>query len=75
MRFFNFFQSGSRVVQSFIPGALLESSLLADQRSSESVWAVDEFMAIPAFNTEFPLIHGIGLRRESSQELSVEHFQ
>src|SRR4030042_358355 len=71
----NLFQSGSRIVQGLVPGALLESSVLADHGARESVRAVNEFVAVPTFDTEFALIHGIGLGRESPQELSVKDFQ
>ena len=67
MSFFNFPQSGSGEIEGFVPGDLLEISVFADQRLGESVGALDEFMNIPAFDTEFPLIHGIGLRRKSSR--------
>jgi hypothetical protein len=69
------FQSRRRIVQGFVPGALLEPAVFTDQGAGESIRIVNEFMAIPAFDTEFPLIHGIGLGREGPQELSVEDFQ
>jgi hypothetical protein len=69
------FQSGGRIVEGLVPGALLESTVLADHGGRESVRAVDEFVAIPTFDAEFALIHGIGLGRESPQELSVKDFQ
>jgi hypothetical protein len=68
-------QAGGRIVQGLIPGAFLESAVLADQGRCESIGIVNEFVAIPAFDTEFPLIHGIGFGRESPQELSVQDFQ
>jgi hypothetical protein len=71
----DFFQPGSRIVQRLIPGTLLESAVLADQGRCESIGIVNEFVAIPAFDTEFPLIHGIGFGRESPQEFSVQDFQ
>jgi hypothetical protein len=73
--FLDLFQPGSRIVERLVPGTLLESTVLADHGRRESVRVVNELVAIPAFDTEFTLIHGIGLGREGPQELSVEDFQ
>ena len=69
------FQSGSGKVESLVPRDLFEFSILAHEGLGEPVGALDEFMSIPALDTQFALVHGISLGRKRSQQRSVHDLQ
>ena len=62
-------------IECLVPRDFLEFSVLAHQGLGEPVGALDEFMSIPALDAQFALVHGIGLGRKGSQQLSVHDLQ
>jgi hypothetical protein len=75
VRGFYLFQSGSGKIECLVPRDLLEFSILAHEGLGEPVGALDEFMSIPALDTQFAPVHGISLGRKRSQQRSIHDLQ
>jgi len=73
--FLEFLETASREVQRLIPRCGFEIAVLPDQWGSQPFAAVDELMAVPAFDAQLALVHGVGLGWKGADELAVEDFE